>query len=116
MCDGDALAPAKATLKYARATPRGEIKRYPAGQFDIYVGETWERAVADQTEFLSRYLARNRESAEIEKRRGAILTLVSTVASIEMQRCRHWAQSADSLRPGVSCGRARARPPPALRQ
>jgi pimeloyl-ACP methyl ester carboxylesterase len=66
VCDGDAVAPAKATLKYARAAPRGEIKRYPVGHFDIYVGETWERVVDDQTEFLSRYLAGNRESAEIE--------------------------------------------------
>ena len=66
VCDGDAVAPPNATLKYARAAPRGEIKRYPVGHFDIYVGETWERAVADQTDFLSRYLAGNRESAEIE--------------------------------------------------
>lgn len=66
VCDGDALAPAKTTLKYARAAPRGEIKRYPVGHFDIYVGETWEHAVADQTEFLARHLAGKRESVEIE--------------------------------------------------
>ncbi|MGZ6617602.1 MAG: alpha/beta hydrolase [Solirubrobacteraceae bacterium] len=66
VCDRDALAPAKATVKFAQAAPRGEIKRYPVGHFDIYVGETWERAVADQTEFLSRHLAGNRETAEIE--------------------------------------------------
>lgn len=28
-------------------------------QFDIYVGELFERAVADQTEFLTRSLARS---------------------------------------------------------
>jgi len=66
VCDGDAVAPAKATMKHARAAPRGEIKRYPVGHFDIYVGEPWERAVADQTEFLSRCLAGSRESAEID--------------------------------------------------
>ena len=66
VCDGDAVAPAKATLRYARAAPRGEIKRYPVGHFDIYVGEPWERAVADQTEFLSRCLAASRAGAEIE--------------------------------------------------
>jgi len=35
---------------------RNEIKCYPIGHFDIYVGEAWERAVADQTEFLVRTL------------------------------------------------------------
>jgi fermentation-respiration switch protein FrsA (DUF1100 family) len=66
VCDGDTVAPAKTTLKYARAAPRGEIKHYPVGHFDIYLGETWERAVADQTEFFSRCLAGSRESAEID--------------------------------------------------
>jgi hypothetical protein len=36
--------------------PRAEIKRYPTGRFDIYVGEWWERALADQAEFLGRHL------------------------------------------------------------
>jgi dienelactone hydrolase len=64
-CDGDALAPAKLTLKFAAAAPRGEVKRYPVGHFDIYVGETWERAVADQTEFLVLHLGGDRQRAEI---------------------------------------------------
>jgi len=69
VCDDDAVAPATATLKYAEAAPRGEIKRYPVGHFDIYVGEAWERAVADQTEFLSRCLAGGRTSAEFDTAR-----------------------------------------------
>lgn len=64
VCDHDSLVPAKATVKFAQAAPRGEIKRYPVGHFDIYVGETWERAVADQTEFLTRHLAANRRSRD----------------------------------------------------
>jgi dienelactone hydrolase len=56
VCDGDALTPAAATLRYAARAPHGEVKRYAAGHFDIYVGEVWERAVADQTEFLTRSL------------------------------------------------------------
>ena len=36
--------------------PRGEVKRYPVGHFDIYLGEPFEHAVADQTEFLVRHL------------------------------------------------------------
>jgi pimeloyl-ACP methyl ester carboxylesterase len=56
VCDTDALAPAAATVKLAAAAPRGEVKRYPIGHFDIYVGEWFERAVTDQTEFLTRHL------------------------------------------------------------
>jgi pimeloyl-ACP methyl ester carboxylesterase len=54
--DQDSLAPAKHTAKLAARGPRNEIKHYPIGHFDIYVGEDWERAVADQTEFLVRTL------------------------------------------------------------
>lgn len=57
VCDDDSVAPARATAKYAAAAPRGEVKRYPIGHFDIYVGGGFERAVADQTEFLTRQLA-----------------------------------------------------------
>ena len=54
--DQDSLAPAEHTAKLAARGPRNEIKRYPIRHFDIYVGEDWERAVADQTEFLVRTL------------------------------------------------------------
>ena len=57
VCDRDSLAPANRTLKHAGAAPRGEVKRYPVGHFEIYVGEPFEQAVADQTEFLVRTLA-----------------------------------------------------------
>lgn len=56
VADRDSLAPAGATVKLVGAAPRGEIKRYPVGHFEIYVGAAWERAVADQTEFLLRHL------------------------------------------------------------
>ena len=56
VCDDDAITPASATVAHAAKAPRGEIKRYPVGHFDIYVGDAWERAVADQTEFLVRHL------------------------------------------------------------
>jgi dienelactone hydrolase len=57
VCDRDSVAPANQTLKYASAAPHGEVKRYPVGHFEIYVGEPFEQAVADQTEFLTRTLA-----------------------------------------------------------
>jgi fermentation-respiration switch protein FrsA (DUF1100 family) len=57
VCEGDTVAPAKQTLKLVVAAPRGEIKRYPVGHFDVYLGEPFEQAVSDQTEFLTRQLA-----------------------------------------------------------
>lgn len=56
VCDHDSLAPAERTVKLAARGQRNEIKRYPVGHFDIYVGDTWEQAVSDQTEFLTRHL------------------------------------------------------------
>ncbi|MFN8102384.1 MAG: alpha/beta hydrolase [Mycobacterium sp.] len=56
VCDDDTVAPARATLRHARKAPRGEIKRYPFGHFDIYVGGGFERAVRDQIDFLNRHV------------------------------------------------------------
>ncbi|MFE4002488.1 alpha/beta hydrolase [Nocardioides sp. YIM B13467] len=56
ICDHDSVTPPEETLAYARTAPRGEIKRYDAGHFDIYLGEPFETVVADQTEFLTRHL------------------------------------------------------------
>ena len=56
IADQDSVAPAERTAKLAARGPRNEIKRYPIGHFDPYVGEDFERAVADQTEFLVRTL------------------------------------------------------------
>jgi dienelactone hydrolase len=55
-CDADSLTPAKRTVQLVKKAPRAEIKRYPIGHFEIYVGEWWERAVTDQTEFFERHL------------------------------------------------------------
>jgi len=52
VCDTDTVAPAEATLRHAAKAPRGEIRRYPVGHFDIYMGEQFERVVADQLAFL----------------------------------------------------------------
>lgn len=58
VCDTDTVAPAKATLRHAARAPRGEIKRYADGHFDIYRGEPFERVVSDQLNFLARSLPR----------------------------------------------------------
>ena len=56
VCDDDSVAPASATLRHAAKAPRGEIRRYPVGHFDIYVGEDFERVVADQLAFLEEHV------------------------------------------------------------
>lgn len=58
VCDPDSVAPARQTLRHARRTPRHEIKRYPHGHFDIYVGKAFERVVRDQIDFLNRVVPR----------------------------------------------------------
>jgi dienelactone hydrolase len=56
VCDADTVAPAKATLRHAARAPRGEIRRYPVGHFDIYIGEFFERVVTDQLAFLQNHV------------------------------------------------------------
>jgi pimeloyl-ACP methyl ester carboxylesterase len=52
-CDKDETTPPKNAVKAAERAPKGELKRYPLGHFEIY-GD--ERARADQVEFLARHL------------------------------------------------------------
>ena len=57
ICDHDSVTPARSRPSPTRSTaPRGEIKRYDAGHFDIYLGDAFEAVVADQIEFLTRHL------------------------------------------------------------
>jgi len=54
----DSVAPPEAAEAAARrAGNRAQVRRYPIGHFDIYVGEDFERSVADQVEFLTDTLA-----------------------------------------------------------
>ncbi|MBC9250950.1 alpha/beta hydrolase [Pseudomonas alcaligenes] len=54
VCENDSVAPAGATLRHARRTPQGEISIYKEGHFDIYSGESYERAIGAQIDFLQR--------------------------------------------------------------
>jgi dienelactone hydrolase len=56
ICETDTVAPSGPTRRYAATAPRGEIKLYPEGHFEIYVGDAFERVLTDQLEFLSRHL------------------------------------------------------------
>jgi len=53
------LAPAYLALEAANRTPAAEVKTYPCDHFGLYTGALWERAIADQTDFLVRHLFRS---------------------------------------------------------
>jgi uncharacterized protein len=55
--EGDDVAPPALGRKAAERTPRGELRLYPGGHFDPFLGETFERIVSDQLDFLARHLA-----------------------------------------------------------
>lgn len=63
ICDTDTVAPANKTFSYAKKAPKGEIKRYPFGHFDVYVDEGFETAVKDQTTFLDANLGKKEETS-----------------------------------------------------
>ena len=52
----DHITPPAPAVKAAKAAPRGELITYPISHFEIYHGEPFERAVADQLDFLGRHL------------------------------------------------------------
>ena len=57
VASNDSITPPGPAIEAAGKAPRGELVTYAGlGHFDIYRGEHFERAVADQTEFLIRNL------------------------------------------------------------
>jgi fermentation-respiration switch protein FrsA (DUF1100 family) len=52
----DQTTPPGPAIRAAERAPNAELIRYPIGHFDIYVGEWFERAVSEQTRFLSTHL------------------------------------------------------------
>ena len=56
VCETDSVAPAAPTLRFAAKAPHREVRTYPEGHFAIYVGDAFERVVADQLAFLDRHL------------------------------------------------------------
>lgn len=55
--EGDDICPPPLSKLAAGRAPHGELKLYPGGHFDAFLGETRERVAADQIEFLRRHLA-----------------------------------------------------------
>lgn len=57
IADRDSVAPVKAAQDAAwRAPGRAEVRTYPVGHFDVYVGEAFARSVSDQLHFLGRHI------------------------------------------------------------
>ncbi|MFD4592753.1 alpha/beta hydrolase [Streptomyces rubiginosohelvolus] len=56
LCAKDSVAPSRTAARHALRAPDAEVRMYPAGHFDIYVGDDFERTVADQTAFLTRHV------------------------------------------------------------
>jgi pimeloyl-ACP methyl ester carboxylesterase len=62
LTEEDDVNPPDLGRRAAEGAPKGELRLYPGGHFDPFVGETCERMVADQIEFLVRVLTRREES------------------------------------------------------
>lgn len=56
IAEDDQINPPALGIKAAQGAPRGELRFYPGGHFAPLHGETFERVVADQLEFLARQL------------------------------------------------------------
>lgn len=55
VCDGDTTTPPGPTIRAAHRAPRGELRRYPYGHFDIYEDP---QVKTDQIDFLRRVLTK----------------------------------------------------------
>ena len=54
--EDDVITPPDLAAKAAAKAPRSELRTYPGGHFDLYVGEGFERVIGDETEFLLSHL------------------------------------------------------------
>lgn len=63
IAEDDRVNPPGLGIAAAERAPRGELRRYPGGHFAPLMGETFERVVADQLEFLDRQLGAERTDA-----------------------------------------------------
>lgn len=55
--EDDDIAPPDLARRAAVRAPKGELRLYPGGHFDPFLGETCKRMATDQIEFLERVLA-----------------------------------------------------------
>jgi pimeloyl-ACP methyl ester carboxylesterase len=58
--EGDDVTPPALGKQAAERAPFGELRTYPGGHFDAFLGETLERMAADQIDFLAAHLTAGR--------------------------------------------------------
>ena len=75
VCERDTTTPHEPAVRAAERSPNAELRRYPAGHFEIYL-EQFERTVADHTEFLVRNLL-GWPDQEPRARRGAAVAALT---------------------------------------
>jgi dienelactone hydrolase len=63
VADRDETTPPGPAIAVAERAPLGELRRYPFGHFDGYVGDGFARLAADEVTFLRRHLSAAREPA-----------------------------------------------------
>ena len=63
IAEQDEINPPALGIEASRRAPAGELCLYPGGHFAPLFGGSYEQAVADQLEFLSRHLGTAEESA-----------------------------------------------------
>jgi len=70
IADRDSVAPPQAAQDAAwRATGRAEVRIYPIGHFDIYTGQPFEQAIADQLHFLRRHVGARAQGRAVAQAR-----------------------------------------------
>ena len=89
VCQTDSVAPAAATCRHAAKAPHGEVKLYPVGHFDIYVGDAFERVVTDQLEFLEESPLIVLERRLVAPRSDSSARQVDTRLGVHAQRAFH---------------------------
>lgn len=58
ICGKDSVAPADATLEYAKKAPKGVVKWYDnMGHFEIYYGDAYQTVIQDYVGFLEENLS-----------------------------------------------------------
>lgn len=56
LCDPDTVAPNKPAARQLSRARQAEVRTYPVGHFDIYLGQPFETAVADYLAFLAKHV------------------------------------------------------------
>ena len=74
VADDDVITPPDLAVKASALAPRSEVRHYPGGHFDPYVGELFERVVADEAGFLLRHLAATSEAGTVVEGAGGAVS------------------------------------------